>query len=129
LFYWDLSGLRIAWIQRLKELNPTLKPLVKEIACRQNAGENMLYSMHIYSAVRWHLNFTPDVETTRRRITDLRESLDDREQQKMAGQQQPDDGSWGLGMDVWYLRLYYSVDHVKGAAGKPKYPLIFLDPY
>jgi hypothetical protein len=113
----------------LKELNPTLKPLVKEIACRQNPGENMQYSMHIYSAVRWRLNFTPDVETTRRRITDLRESLDDREQQKMAGQQQPDDGSWGLAMDVWYLRLYYSVDHVKGAAGKPKYPLLFLDPY
>ena len=45
----------------------------------------------------------------------------------MAGQQQPDDGSWGLGLDVWYLRLYYSVDHVKGAAGKPKYPLLFLD--
>ena len=40
--------------------------------------------MRIYSAVRWRLNFTPDVETTRRRITDLRESLDDREQQKMA---------------------------------------------
>jgi len=29
----------------------------------------------------------------------------------------------GLGLDVWYLRLYYSVDYVKGAAGKPKYPL------
>ena len=23
----------------------------------------------------------------------------------------------GLGLDVWYLRLYYSVDYVKGAAG------------
>src|SRR5262249_24292344 len=63
----------------------TLKPLVKEIACRQNPGENMRYSMHIYSAVRWRLNFGPDVETSRRRITDLRESLDDREQQKDGG--------------------------------------------
>jgi hypothetical protein len=126
-FYWDLSGLRIAWEQRLKELNPTLKPFVKEIVRRQNAGQSMQYSMHIYSEVRWRLNFTPDVETTRRRIADLRQSLDQPEQQNMAGQQQPDDGSWDLGLDVWYLRLYYSVDHVKGGAGKPKHPLLFLD--
>jgi hypothetical protein len=126
-FYWDLSGLRIAWAQRLKEINPTLKPLVKEITRRQNDGEDMQYSMHIYSEVRWRLNFTPDVETTRRRIADLRQSLDQPEQQKMVGQQQPDDGSWGLGLDVWYLRLYYSVDDIKGTAGKPKYPLLFLD--
>jgi hypothetical protein len=125
-FYWDLSGLRIAWAQRLKELNPILKPLVKDIERRQNAGEDIEYSMHIYSEIRWRLNFTPDVETTRRRITDLRQSLDESEQQKMAGQQQPTDGSWGLGLDVWYLRLYYSVDHVK-AVGKPKYPMLFLD--
>lgn len=126
-FYWDLSGVRVAWAKRVKELNPTLKPLVREIAHRQNTGQNMQYSMHIYSEVRWRLNFTPDVEMTRRRIADLRKSLDEQEQQKMADQQQPGDGSWGLGMDVWYLRLYYSVDHVKGTAGKPKYPLLFLD--
>lgn len=126
-FYWDLSGLRIARAQRLKEMNPILKPLVTEIARRQNAGQNMQYSMHIYTEVRWRLNFTPDVETTRRRIADLRQSVDQPEQQNMAGQQQPGDGSWGLGMDVWYLRLYYSVDYIKGAAVKPAHPLLFLD--
>ncbi len=126
-FYWDLSGLRIAWTQRLKELNPILKPLVRDIVRRQNAGEDMQYSMHLYSEIRWRLNFTPDIATTRRRIAELRQSLDQPEQQKMAGQQQPGDGSWGLGLDVWYLRLYYSVDHVKGTAEKPKYPLMFLD--
>jgi hypothetical protein len=126
-FYWDLSGLRVAWAQRLKQVNPTLKPLVKEIARRQNAGQDMQYSMHIYTEIRWRLNFTPDLETTRLRIADLRQSLDQPEQQKIAGQQQPTDGSWGLGFDVWYLRLYSSVDHVKGTAGKLKYPLVFLD--
>jgi hypothetical protein len=126
-FYWDLSDLRVAWAQRLKELNPIVKPLVKEIARRQNAGENMQYSMHIYSEIRWRLNFTPDVETTRRRIADLRQSLAEPELQKMTGQQQQTDGSWGFGLDVWYLRLYYSVDHVKEAHGKPKYPFLFLD--
>src|SRR5215469_2567591 len=72
-FYWDLSRLRVARAQRLKQLNPTLKPLVKEIARRQNAGKDMQYSMHINTEIRWRLNFTPDVEPTRRRIADLRQ--------------------------------------------------------
>jgi hypothetical protein len=47
----------------------------------------------------------------------------------MAGQQQPGDGSWGLGMDVWYLRLYYPVDHVKGGADNAKCSTAFSRPY
>jgi hypothetical protein len=78
-----------------------LKPLVKEIARRQAAGEGMQYSMHIYREIRWRLNFTPDVEGTRARIADLRQSLNQPEQQKMAAQQQPSDGSWGMGINVW----------------------------
>jgi hypothetical protein len=106
-----------------------LKPLVKEIARRQNAGEDMQYSMHIYSEVRWRLNFTPDVDTTRRRIADLRQSLDQPELQKMASQPQPTDGSWGLGLDVWYLRLYYSVDHVKRGCRETEVSIPFPRPY
>jgi hypothetical protein len=36
-FYWDMSELRIARNKRLKELNPSLKPLIKEINRRQEA--------------------------------------------------------------------------------------------
>jgi hypothetical protein len=74
-FYWDFSAIRAARESRLKVLNPELKPLVKEIAGRQEAGEGMQYSMHIYREIRWRLNFTPDVEATRARIADLRQSL------------------------------------------------------
>ena len=126
-FYWDFAGLRLAREKRLKELNPTLRPLVEEIDRRQAAGQGMQYSMHIYREIRWRLNFTPDVEATRARITDLRQSLDQPELQKQATEQQPSDGSWGLGINEWYLRLYYSVEDGLNSQSDPEYPLLFLD--
>jgi hypothetical protein len=87
----------------------------------------MQYSMHIYREIRWQLNFTPDIETTRTRIADLRRSLAQPAEQKLATEQQASDGSWGLGINVWYLRLYYSVDQVKNCREPPQYPLSFLD--
>lgn len=106
---------------------PTLRPIVKEINRRQAAGDDMHYSMHIYRELRWRLNFTPDISTTRARISDLRESLSQPLDQKLAGDQQASDGSWGLGINVWYLRLYYSVDQAKECQPPPRYALSFLD--
>jgi hypothetical protein len=128
-FYWDFSGVRVAREKRLKQLNPSLRPLVHEIERRQAAGEPMQYSMHIYREIRWRLNFTPDVEATRARIADLRQSLAQPAEQKLAAEQQPSDGSWGLGLNAWYLKLYYSVDEgLDGLHGRePQYPLLFLD--
>jgi hypothetical protein len=127
-FYWDFSAIRVARERRLKLLNPELKPLVSEIARRQAAGEGMQYSMHLYRQIRWRLNFTPDLDATRADIADLRQSLGQPELQQQAAQQQSSDGSWGLGINVWYLRLYYSVeDGLKSTGPPPQYPLKFLD--
>ena len=128
-FYWDFAEIRQTREKRLKLLNPLLKPLVKEIGRRQAAGEGMQYSMHIYREIRWRLNFTPDVASTRRRIEDLRQSLNKPEQQRQAAQQQASDGSWGMGFNVWYLKLYYSVEDGLDTGGmpEPQYPLKFLD--
>jgi hypothetical protein len=126
-FYWDFADFRIARERRLKQLNPTLKPLVAEITRRQAAGEQMQYSMHIYREIRWRLNFTPDVAATRARIEDLRQSLSDPAIQKLGTQQDPADGSWGRPINVWYLKLYYSVDEMTDDH-PPQYPLRFLDP-
>ena len=112
---------------RLKILNPTLRPLVKEINRRQAAGHDMKYSMHIYREIRWRLNFTPDIAATRARIADLGQSLAQPETQKFAAEQQASDGSWAPGIHVWYLKLYYSVDHVLDCRATPQYPLSFLD--
>jgi hypothetical protein len=128
-FYWDFAGFRIARERRLNQLNPTLKPLVAEITRRQAAGEQMQYSMHIYREIRWRLNFTPDVAATRARIEDLRQSLSDPGIQKLGTEQDPADGSWGRPINVWYLKLYYSVDEATDSTGDhpPEYPLRFLD--
>ncbi len=125
-FYWDLSGLRIAREKRLKQFNPSLKPLIKEINRKQAEGIAMPYSMHIYREIRWLLNFTDDTTSTRQRIEDLRQSISDPEEQQSASAQQASDGSWGKGMNVWYLRLYYSVDHLEDSLN-PKFHLAFLD--
>jgi hypothetical protein len=128
-FYWDFSEIPVARNKRLKLLEPALKPMLQEIGVRQASGEGMQYSMHIYREIRWLMNFTPDLPTTRARIADLQISLSQHAQQQMAAEQQPADGSWGWGLSVWYLKLYYSVDealeYLQGQ--EPRYPLSFLD--
>jgi hypothetical protein len=126
-FYWDFAEVPLARQQRLRLLNPELRPLVTEINRRQTAGEDMHYSMHIYREIRWRLNFTPDVDGTRADIALLRQSLAESNEQKLAREQQASDGSWGMGIRPWYLRLYYSVEDVKACHAPPQYPLKFLD--
>lgn len=127
-FYWDFAGFVMARNQRLKQFDPALRPLVKEIARRQASGEGMEYSMHIYREVRWLVNFTARDGETQAQIAELRDSLRlTPAQQHLAALQQPSDGSWGMGFTSWYLRLYYSVDHVKECRAQPQYPFRFLD--
>ena len=126
-FYWDFSEIPVAREKRLKLLNPALQPLVKEIDRHQAAGEDLQYSVHIYREVRWQLNFTPDIAAAQLRLADLRQSLAQPAEQKLTAVQQASDGSWSWGFTVWYLKLYYSVDHVLDCNKKPPYPLLFLD--
>lgn len=128
-FYLDVANMEMQWNSRVKELGPELNSLSKEINHRQARGKGMEYSMHIYREIRWRLNFTRDTETTRARIEDLRRSLKQPKLQKQATEQQASDGSWGMGINVWYLRLYYSVDEIEDhlSGRTPRYPLSFLD--
>ena len=125
-FYWDMSQLRVAREKRLKQFNPSLEPLIKEINRKQAAGEAMGYSMHIYREIRWQLNFTSDTVATRQNINELGKSISQPSEQKLASVQQASDGSWGAGINVWYLRFYYSLDNLEDSL-HPLYPLSFLD--
>jgi hypothetical protein len=128
-FFWDIAGVRVARDERVKELGPEIKSLLAEVNRRQANGEHMVYSMHIYREVRWRLNFTSDIKATKARLEDLRRSLDQPGLQKQAAEQQAADGSWAMGINEWYLRLYYSVDEIEDKLqGRiPQYPLSFLD--
>jgi len=125
-FYWDMSELRVAREKRLKQFNPSLEPLIKEINKKQAAGEAMGYSMHIYREVRWRLNFTSDTVAIRKSINELRKSISQPSEQKLASIQQSSDGSWGAGINIWYLRFYYSIDNLEDSL-HPQYPLSFLN--
>jgi hypothetical protein len=125
-FYWDMSALRVAREKRLKQLNPSVEPLITEINRKQAAGEAMDYSMHIYREIRWRLNFTCDTLAVRERINELQKSISQPSAQKMATEQQASDGSWGAGINVWFLRFYYSLDNLEDSL-HPRYPLFFLD--
>ena len=125
-FYWDMSELRVAREKRLKQMSPSLEPLIKEINRKQAEGETMGYSMHIYREIRWRLNFTSDTVATRQSINELRKSISQPSEQKLASVQQASDGSWGAGINVWYLRFYYSLDNLEDSL-HPQYPLSFLD--
>lgn len=126
-FYWDFAGYILDRQKRLKKFDPMLGPLVAEIDRTQAAGDGMQYSMHIYREVRWRLNFTTDEAGTQARIDDLRRSLSEPDMQKLAAQQQPSDGSYSLGINVWYLTLYYSVEDGLDNGAVPQYRLAFLD--
>jgi len=126
-FYWDFAGYILDRQRRVKKFEPTLKPLVQEIDRRQAAGQGMQYSMHIYREIRWRLNFTSDEAATAARIEDLQRSLDEANKQELAVQQQASDGSYALGINVWYLTLYYSVEDGLDNGANPQYRLAFLD--
>ncbi len=127
-FYWDFAGIPVARAERLKEIDPTLKPLVREMSRREAAGENMQLPLHTYREIRWRLNFTPDLAATQARIASLRQSLADRAARTAADVDSQDvDGSWARGIDVWYLKLYYSVDEAESCQGQSNRPLTFLD--
>ena len=127
-FFWDFANIPLARARRLNEIDPMLAPLVHEISRRQAAGENMQLPQHIYREVRWRTNFTPDVAATRVRIAALEQSLNERSTESaLSGNTQDADGSWARGIDVWYLKLYYSVDKLQSCKGQTSKPLSYLD--
>ena len=127
-FYWDFAGIPMARAKRLKQVDPTLKPLVREMSRREAAGENMQTPLHTYREIRWRLNFTPDLAATQARIAALRQHLADSAARTAGnGDSQDVDGSWARGIDVWYLKLYYSVDKVESCQARSNHPLTFLD--
>ena len=60
-FYWDFAEIHIAREKRLQQVDPVLRPLVKQITLAQADGQDMHYSMHIYREIRWLLNFTSNL--------------------------------------------------------------------
>jgi hypothetical protein len=126
-FLQDIGQLQQQVAQREKLFQPELKELTGEIARRQAAGKNVAYSEQIYRELRWRVYFTPDIEATRARMKELRDSLASDADQRFAEQQSPVDGSWGPGYTAWFMKLYGTVEGALSHGAQQKYPLTFLD--
>ncbi len=128
-FYWDFAEIPMARAKRLKQLDPILKPLVREISKQEAGGDDMQIPLHTYREIRWRENFTPDLAATQIRIQALQRSLTNSNPGRLGSSDQQDaDGSWARGIDVWYLKLYYSVDKLEACRGTPLHPLLYLNP-
>lgn len=126
-FLRDLAEFRARMEQRSELLQPQIRPLAAELARRQASGEDMAYSARVYREIRWRVGFTADSGAAKARIIDLKTSLEQPVDQTIAAQQSPQDGSWGAGYEVWFLKLYGTVNDALSAGAVPKYRLSFLD--
>ncbi|TXL70046.1 hypothetical protein FHP25_36130 [Vineibacter terrae] len=107
-----------------------LDELRKQILKRGEAGEYLPCSSQILDEADWLIGSTKDEARIERRLKDLRESLaQPAQQQHAAGEQSPQDGSWGGCYEAWFLRMWASADPLKELVAqgrKPAHPLGFM---
>ena len=103
-----------------------LMPLVDEINRRQAFGKNVSCSRQIYRELKWRINFTDQPDVIKKRMDDLRESLNSEADQNFADEQDPKDGSWGLCFKEWFLKVWSTHEHNRKNAS-PRYPVRILD--
>ncbi len=97
---------------------------------RMKAGECMAAPAQIFEETHWLVNYTDRVEDIERRLADLRHNLDT-VNGRLAGSQDPADGSFAPYFESWIWRLYRSVDPLKALArrgAKPAVALKLLEP-
>jgi hypothetical protein len=98
---------------------------------RDRRGDDVPCSSQILGETDWLINYTNQKDRVERRIGDLRASLEtSAAAQAYAGEQSPEDGSWGACYEEWFLKVDRSVDPLKELVAngqRPKYPLKFLE--
>lgn len=114
-----------------EEFAEAIGALRQQVIERDQRGDDVPCSSQILGEVDWLINYTNQKDRVERRLADLRASLAlSAEAQAYAGDQSPDDGSWGACYEEWFLKADRSVDPLKElvANGKrPQHPLRFLD--
>ena len=109
---------------------PELNRHLDAIHRRMAAGECMAASAQIFEETHWLVNYTDRCGAIEQRLRDLRHSLE-AVNGRLAGAQDPADGSFGPYFKSWIWRFYRSVDPLKELARqgrKPTVPLRIWDP-
>jgi len=104
------------------------RALAKQVFAREAAGQNILCSHQILFELDWLLSDTADFKKMDGRLRDLEDSLAHPENQAGAGEQDPEDGSWGRCSSEWFFKVNASYDHLAANKNeKPRYAPHFLD--
>jgi hypothetical protein len=97
---------------------------------REAAGQDTSCSKEILWEFKALITQTANFKLMDQRLADLESSLAHPELEAGAGEQNPDDGSWGRCYTEWYCKLDALCDYLGKEANKkrePKYPPRFLD--
>jgi hypothetical protein len=79
----------------------------------------------ILSEIKWLMDSTADFKRIDKRLDDIQRVLARPEEESLARQQNPVDGSWGSCYTEWFFKLDATYDYVH--EHNPIYPLHFLD--
>ena len=92
------------YLDRKTEFGQPLHELARRLAAKQMAGNDMACSNQIFLEAKWLYHYTADWPRLDRQLRRLEASLEN-PHQKFANRQSPEDGSWGVCYDEWFLRV------------------------
>jgi len=92
------------YLERRTEFGQSLHDLARRLAAKQVAGNDMACSNQIFLEAKWLYHYTADWPRLARQLRRLEASLENPDQE-FANQQSPEDGSWGVCYDEWFLKV------------------------
>ena len=110
-----------AYKENKLERQHELDRLSRRLFSAQESGLNVACSEQIFLETKWLIEYTADWSRADRRLKDLAESLDNKDQD-FASEQSPDDGSWGACFEAWYMKVAATSDALETLAGQGKAP-------
>lgn len=92
------------YLERKTEFGQPLHDLARRLTAKQMAGNDMACSNQIFVEAKWLYHYTADWPRLDRQLRRLETSLENPDQE-FANRQSPEDGSWGVCYDEWFLRV------------------------
>jgi len=102
--------------------------LEEQVRANEARGSQTACSHQILTETFWLLGNTADFAAIDRRLRDLKASIAASELESTAGEQDPEDGSWGRCYSEWFFKVDASIDHVLlDPERAPERPMRLLD--
>ncbi|HVM61548.1 MAG TPA: hypothetical protein VMV72_11860 [Verrucomicrobiae bacterium] len=102
-----------------------LRALYATVQAREATNQSTSCSHQILWELKALIMTSADFQFIDQRITDLQDSLADPEEESLANQQDPRDGSWGRCFSEWYCKLDASTDPLMEFSNRHKSPAIY----